>query len=179
MIKLHLGCGKKYLGKDWIHIDIINHDNVDIVCDIKKLTMFKDSSIDEIYACHVFEHFQKKEVEDVLKEWFRILKKEGILRISVPDFESIAKLYCTNNYNIELFNGLVCGGQKNEYDFHYNIYDEKYLTIILKKVGFIEVRRYDWRDFLPENYDDYSRAYIPHMDFDNGILVSLNILAKK
>lgn len=146
---------------------------------IKNLEMFEKQSVDEIYACHVFEHFKKNEIIDVLNEWFRVLKNGGKLRIAVPDFESVVNLYVSGRYNIELFNGLICGGQKNEYDIHYNIYDEKYLCSLLKKVGFQEVNRYEWRDFLPQNYDDYSKAYIPHMDFENGKHMSLNLIAIK
>lgn len=178
-MKLHLGCGNKYLGKEWTHIDIYNYDTVDIVMDIKNLNIFADNSIDEIYACHVMEHFPKKEITNILKEWYRVLKPNGLLRIAVPDFENIAKLYVTGKYDIQIFSGLVNGGQKNEYDIHYNIYDEKYLSSLFSNVGFTDIKKYNWKDFLPKKYDDYSRAYIPHMDFENGYLVSLNLIAKK
>ena len=41
------------------------------------------------------------------------------------------------------------------------------------------VSDWDWRKELPEGYDDYSRAYFPHMDFDNGICISLNVQAQR
>ena len=49
----------------------------------------------------------------------------------------------------------------------------------LLKSGFESVDMYDWRDLLPENYDDYSKAYLPHMDVKNGKLMSLNMMARK
>jgi predicted SAM-dependent methyltransferase len=178
-MKLHLGCGSKYLGNDWIHIDILKNENIDIVMDVRKLDFLNNNSIDEIYACHILEHFKKNEVIDILKEWYRVLKPNGILRIAVPDFESIVKLYLTNKYDLSIFQGLIYGGNKNEYDIHYKVYDMKHLSNILSNIGFKNIERYDWKDFLPKNYDDYSRAYIPHMDFENGVLVSLNIIAIK
>ena len=178
-MKLHLGCGNRFLGKDWMHIDICNNKNIDYVMDIRNLGRFEDDSIDEIYACHVFEHFKVNEIIDVLKEWYRVLKPDSKLRLAVPDFESIVNLYLTKKYDLSIFHGLIYGGYKDEYDIHYNIYDQKYLSELLRNIGFKEVYRYDWKDFLPENYDDYSRAYIPHMDFENGTLVSLNLLAIK
>ena len=40
-----------------------------------------------------------------------------------------------------------------------------------------------WHRFIPGfihiDYDDYSQAYYPHMDKDNGILISLNVEAIK
>lgn len=178
MIKLHLGCGNKNLGKEWTHIDIQDLPHIDYKLDIRNLDVFRDSSVDEIYACHVLEHFPRKETTLILKEWNRVLKPGGLLRISVPDFENVCKLY-VQNVEIEQLTGLVCGGQRNEYDYHYRIFDETSLGVTLVESGFTNVKRYDWRDFLPIGYDDYSRAYIPHMDFVNGTLVSLNIMATK
>lgn len=179
-MKLHLGCGKKHLGNDWIHIDIKEYDNVDIVMNIKHLDFFRDGSVDEIYACHVLEHFKKNEVMQVLAEWFRVLKSDGgILRLAVPDFESVVNLYNSKKYKLATFHGLIYGGKRDEYDIHYDVYDETHLSSLLLQTGFKNVKRYDWRDFLPDNYDDYSRAYIPHMDFENGTLVSLNVVATK
>ena len=45
--------------------------------------------------------------------------------------------------------------------------------------GFKDVRRYDWRQTEHKDYDDFSQAYIPHMDKENGLLISLNVEATK
>jgi len=177
-MKLHLGCGKKYIGNEWIHIDIQKFNHIDYQIDIRNLDIFKNESIDEIYICHVLEHFPRNELENILSEWYRVLKVGGMLRIAVPDFESVCNLY-KSGMDIEKFYGLVSGGQKNEYDFHYHIFDEKSLSSMMYKIGFSKVVRYDWKDFLPSDYDDYSKAYIPHLDFQTGTLVSLNLIAIK
>jgi len=90
--RLHLGCGKKYI-PGFIHIDLGSYDHIDHNRDIKDLGIFGDNEIDLIYCCHALEYFDRHEVIDVLKEWHRVLKKGGILRLSVPDFESIVKIY--------------------------------------------------------------------------------------
>jgi len=46
-------------------------------------------------------------------------------------------------------------------------------------VGFKEVVRYDWRKTEHFYVDDYSQAYLPHMDKTNGKLMSLNVEAIK
>ena len=78
--KLHLGCGKKFI-PGFIHIDVIDYSHVDHVTSIDKLSIFKSDSIDLIYNCHVLEHFKRREIENVLKEWFRVLKPNGTLGI--------------------------------------------------------------------------------------------------
>ena len=49
----------------------------------------------------------------------------------------------------------------------------------LLKVGFQNVKIYDWRETEHFFVDDYSQAYLPHMDKANGKLMSLNIEAIK
>lgn len=106
------------------------------------------------------------------------MKLGGILRLAVPDFEAVVEEYLSSK-NLGKLQSFLHGGSKYEYDFHYQTYDFKRLSALLKGAGFREVERYDWREFLPPNYDDYSRSYLPHMDFEHGRLMSLNVTAKK
>jgi hypothetical protein len=75
--------------------------------------------------------------------------------------------------------GLLIGGQKTKFDFHKMIFDKKYLSSILIKNGFSDIQEWDWRKVDHGQIDDYSQAYLPHMDKENGLLMSLNIEAKK
>ena len=87
-MKLHVGCGKKYL-EGWTNLDISDRENkFDIVDEAKLLTKIKNESCDIICASHVLEHFSRHEYESVLKIWSSKLKKSGILRIAVPNFEA-------------------------------------------------------------------------------------------
>lgn len=175
-MKLHLGCGNKYL-EGYKHVDLLELPHIDYVTSIDNLSMIEDNSVDEIYACHVLEHTGRLKVDEVLKEWNRVLKKGGVLRIAVPNFEAIVEEY-KENRDLEKILGLLYGGQNYEYNFHYITFDFKKLKSHLEKNGFGEVQKYNWQDFLPKDFDDFSRAYLPHMDL-NGRLMSLNIIAKK
>ncbi|GAI73713.1 unnamed protein product, partial [marine sediment metagenome] len=44
--------------------------------------------------------------------------------------------------------------------------------------GFINIKKYDWWSVEHSEIDDFSKAYLPHMD-KKGVLVSLNVEAKK
>jgi len=46
-------------------------------------------------------------------------------------------------------------------------------------MGFCDVRVYDWKSTEHFYVDDYSQAYLPHMDKTNGKLMSLNVEATK
>ncbi|MDR2599840.1 MAG: methyltransferase domain-containing protein [Oscillospiraceae bacterium] len=159
-------------------MDVIKQDHIDFVGDACDLSFLDDSSIDEIYACHVLEHFKRHEICNVLKEWCRVLKRGGVLRLAVPNFSAICVEYKQCG-NLDLVLGLLYGGQDYEYNFHYQVYDFDRIKRLLEDTGFHDVQEYDWKEFLPDGYDDFSRAYLPHMDFENGRLMSLNVKTVK
>ena len=176
-MKLHLGCGKKYI-EGFTHIDGIGYDHVDKVTDLKNLSFLKNESVELIYASHVIEHFGRNEINKVLLEWNRVLKRNGTLRLAVPDFEKIVHIYNAEG-DIGLIKGLVCGRQDNKYNFHYNIFDFLSIKDLLEESGFKNIKKYDWRETEHANVDDFSQAYLPHMDKENGILMSLNVECNK
>ena len=53
------------------------------------------------------------------------------------------------------------------------------VQLFLRRVGFAEMRRWDWRRTEHAAIDDYSQAYLPHLDRENGLLMSLNLEAVK
>jgi len=175
-MKLHLGCGTKKL-PGYTNIDIENNTDPDVVLDIKNIyPTYKN--VNEIYACHVLEHFGRNEYKEVLNNWYQALARGGVLRISVPDFYQVCQEY-TANKNLTMLLGFLNGGQKNKYDFHYMNFDFSLLAIALQDIGFKNIVRYNWKLTEHSHIDDYSQAYLPHMEKDNGRLMSLNIRATK
>lgn len=175
-MKLHLGCGNVRI-PNYCNIDIQPTTAAELIFDVRKLPFVKNS-VDEIYACHVLEHFTRNEWYDIIKHWYEILKPNGVLRIAVPDFEAVCKEYIENGVLENLF-GLVIGGQRNSYDQHGMIFDFKYLEPRLRTIGFRKVERYDWKTTEHAEIDDYSQAYLPHLQKDTGRPMSLNIKATK
>ncbi len=178
--KLHLGCGDKQI-PGFFHVDIVPLPHVDHVGRVERLDFIDGDTAELIYACHVLEHFGRFEIVDVLKEWHRVLAPDGIVRLSVPDFAACAAIYYEEGLKDGLSGliGLVSGGQRDSYDYHRMIFDEPLLTGLLHQAGFREVRRWDWRDTGHADIDDYSQAHLPHMDKQNGRLMSLNLEAVK
>lgn len=62
---------------------------------------------------------------------------------------------------------------------HGMIFDRSVLQEILLRSGFRSIKEWDWRQTEHFEYDDFSQAYLPHMQKDQGSLMSLNIEAFK
>ena len=99
-IYLHLGCGEYNL-PGYINIDALSYPHIHYVRPIDDLSIFETNSVDLIYASHCLEHFSYSQVSQVLSEWYRVLKVGGILRLSVPDFDLLLKIYTENGNDLE------------------------------------------------------------------------------
>ena len=175
--RLHLGCGTKII-HDRINIDALPQSPHVVVDDIMLLETVEDGSASEIYACHVLEHFGRREIEKVLETWFRKLSPGGLIRISVPDIEKVFEKYA-EGVPLAFLMGFLYGGQRNKYDYHKVCFDIESLRTVLEAAGFVCVKRYNWQETDHSDVDDYSQAYLPHMDKENGTLMSLNVEAIK
>jgi predicted SAM-dependent methyltransferase len=176
-MKLHLGCGRRHI-PGYVHIDVVDYPHVDHVSSIDNLSFLQDRSVELIYNCHVLEHFKRREVNRVLREWYRVLAPGGLLRVSVPDFAALCEVYVRSR-DLGLVIGPIFGRQDYLYNIHYNLFDFDTLKAQLEQAGFSQVRRYDWRETEHVNIDDYAQAYIPHMDKQNGVLISLNVECRR
>lgn len=185
MVKLHIGCGRRRL-EGYVHIDGADFPHIDHH-DVTKLP-FEDNSVDECYSAHLIAYFDRIEVQELLDEWYRVLKPGGVMRIATPDFRAIVGLYLegTDLFN---FSGLLFGKMKMRESsiYHKQTYDFDTLKFMLELLKFKNVQLYDYKTFLPEGYDDHSMAHFPHSEeaIKTGnysayqTLVSLNVQCQK
>ena len=148
---LNLGCGSNY-HKDWLNIDFVSNNKYVQVHNLLRGIPVKDSEMDVVYHSHVLEHFTKKDGIKFIEECYRVLKKNGIIRIAIPDLETIAKEYlrnlaladkgnkeAENNYEwvmLEMFDQTVrnvSGGEMKNYLFKESLPNEAY---VYKRVGY-------------------------------------------
>jgi predicted SAM-dependent methyltransferase len=116
----------------------------------------------------------------VLAEWRRILRRGGVLRLAVPDFDALARVYRETG-DLTLVHGplygrwLVGPSDAGQVLHHRTVYDFASLRAVLESAGFRDIRRYEWRATEHSAFDDYSQAYLPHKDKEHGTLISLNV----
>ena len=89
---LNLGCGYRY-HSDWTNINFTSTGDDIIAYNLTQGIPFPNDSFDVVYHSHVLEHFSKAQAEPFIKECYRVLRPQGILRVVVPDLESIARMY--------------------------------------------------------------------------------------
>ena len=182
-MRLHLGCGKRYL-PGFVHVDLTDFPHIDYQQDIRELPMFGDETVDLVYACHALEYFDRIEAQQVLEEWHRVLRPGGILRLAVPDFEALLQVYQTHG-KLEMILGPLYGRMTIDSPkgpsviYHKTVYSFSSLKTVLEEARFGNVHRYDWTQTIHKDYDDFSQAYVPHMDKKQGLLISLNVEAEK
>ena len=169
-MKLHIGGKEKKEG--WSILNIQKNDDVDYVGDISNLSQFKDNSINEIYASHVFEHIKFIDAKKTLLGINRVLVENGKFYISVPDMDVLCKILIDKKKDPKIkihALRMIFGGQTDEYDFHYFGYNFELLRGLLKNVGFRNVEKVKTFSLFNDTSD-----YAPY-----GEPISLNLIAIK
>lgn len=166
---LNLGCRTRAI-PEFLNMDIDAHDGVDLVGDVSDLSRFENGSVGAIYASHILEHFEYHRTLAVLKEWARVIEPGGMLYVAVPDFARCVELYG----QIGLSDWIVrflCGDQEYKTAYHYALFDEERLAMLLKEAGFKESFRVE--QFPIGDEGDCSTMVSTHDDEP----VSLNMVA--
>jgi predicted SAM-dependent methyltransferase len=175
-LKVHIGTGEINL-QGWINIDARNFAHVHIVSDDMKLSEFSDNSLDEIYLCHILEHISFQDAEIFLKNLHDKLKKGGTIRIAVPSFDSIIKIYHNTNNDFNVIKFALMGGQDYEYNFHKSMYNYNSLSSVLKNNNFQNITEWKTKEDFGQSIGDWSDSLFKTINGD--ILISLNIKAVK
>ena len=97
---LHVGCGllnkshcKGFNNDNWkeIRLDIDENVNPDIVGTLTDMKLVETGSVDAVYSSHNIEHIFPHEVPIALREFYRVLKEDGIVVITCPDIQSVGE----------------------------------------------------------------------------------------
>jgi SAM-dependent methyltransferase len=114
--------------------------------DASNLTRYEDDSVDEIRASHILEHFSHRRTQLVLREWVRVLRPGGVLKISVPDFKVLAEQFLAGGQLP--FEQYMMGGQTDDLDYHKALFDQETLSAHMKHAGVMGIRH--WSDEIED-----------------------------
>lgn len=112
--------------------------------DVTKRLRFESNSVDYIYSSNMGEHLYPRDAVHFFTECKRILKKGGVLRLLLPDIETMARNYLEEigkADSAKKFSYLVFANdcRKGWVNAHKWAYDKYSLRDILESIGFSEV----------------------------------------
>lgn len=178
MKKIHLACGSNIFDRGWINVDIrsdiaIPDNTIFLQHDLTKNLPFENNTIDYLYCSHFLEHLDPfDQAIDFLKECKRVIKKSGILRISVPDFRKIVNFYLTSpqdfykeyNYTKPWFKKASSWERRIGISIMYGhkmLYDVTSLTEVLNLSGFSVANYFiDFSDNFFSNLNEIEKEII-------------------
>jgi hypothetical protein len=170
-IRLHVGSGTEYR-EGWLNVDLNPLTNPDIVSRAEDLPMLEDGSVDEIEACHLFEHFTYTEAVTALAEWFRVLRPGGELTLELPNLaaciEVLGKAPDKHGFDLGLI-GIFGWPPGVDADGHFQVHKwgwtPETLGEAMRNAGFADVEQLPvtqtWRPAAAVNRDMRIRARKP------------------
>ena len=169
-LRLHIG--GEIAHADWKIFNIQPGPQVDYTGHCADLSRFADGSVSEIYASHVLEHLRfHTELPAALREFYRVLQPGATLRVSVPDLNTLCRLFLdpalATAQRFQVMQ-MMFGGQTHAADTHYVGLDEEFLGEYLRAAGFTAITRVDAFNL----FDDTSTLHYK-------LPVSLNMSARK
>jgi predicted SAM-dependent methyltransferase len=146
--KLHLGCGSVRFDQ-WINIDL-DSPVADIRLDLTETLPFADGSVTHIFNEHFIEHVTRSQAVNFLRECYRVLSKNGVIRITTPnlrflistylagDIDEWGELWKPNTRCLMMNEGMRSWG-------HEFVYDAEELVRILVESGFNSISFQSYR----------------------------------
>jgi hypothetical protein len=134
---INMGSGYDYR-ENCLNIDFVSDHKPDLLADVSALDMLPDGYYEEIIAQDILEHLPRNKTVPSLKEWNRILKISGRLRLRLPNVIGLLTLLRNESDLESQLRLLQClfGSQQYEGDFHYTGFTQLTLTHYLSLTGF-------------------------------------------
>jgi predicted SAM-dependent methyltransferase len=142
MKKLHIGSGPLIL-PGWINVDNQPYPGVDRVLDVTKGLPYHDVAY--AFAEHFIEHIPYPDAMNLLRECRRVLRPDGVLRLSTPNLDWV----WVTHYNLALDEQdqvRACFALNRAFRGwgHQFLYNERTLRATLLDAGFANVARVEY-----------------------------------
>lgn len=187
VIRLNLGCGGSPL-PEYVNVDMDSvaelkrrYPNQSFSEDLQVYNYdifnlpYADGTVDEVRADSLIEHLPFVDESRFFYEMSRVIKSDGLLRLSTPDFEAtvkewleakdewkefyrndleaIRKEHWFGQYSYSTENrwgylmAMIFGSQNGKGQFHVNCFTVPKIQAILQHLGFreLEISRYRWK----------------------------------
>lgn len=146
MLRLNIGCGEFKLDQ-FVNIDCEESVKPDLLLNVVKESLpYKDGEVDEIWLVHTLEHIEYFHWDHLLREFLRILKPNGVLFLSYPEFGECSRRFLSNeNEKRDFWRATLYGRQLYKSDYHVCPMHSPYIKLLLEPYGFYRI------SFRPES----------------------------
>jgi ubiquinone/menaquinone biosynthesis C-methylase UbiE len=106
---------------------------------------YRSHTFDAVFSCHMLEHLRPDQAEFCLAECFRVLAREGVCRVVVPDLDILVSSYDSRRpeaFLAGIYEPVRHARGKNT---HHWLYNANSLIALLRSIGFAEAYRCDYR----------------------------------
>jgi SAM-dependent methyltransferase len=155
--RLNWGCGGEP-EPGWINSDIKDGPGIDISCDIREGLPLEAGSIDYIASIHALPELPYPDLEPALVELHRVLRPDGVLRLSLPDLDRAIRAYLHRDADYFLVpddDVRSLGGklivQLTWYGYSRSMYTFDFIEELLYRAGFHRVVRCAYRETASEH----------------------------
>jgi predicted SAM-dependent methyltransferase len=139
-MRLHIGSGPLALA-GWTNVDIAAYPGVDVVHDVRQPWPFAD--VELIFAEHFLEHLTLVEGLEFLRQCRRVLREDGVVRLSTPNLEWVWLTHYREPSRLTPDEQLVGCLELNRAFHgwgHRFLYNLRTLELALRAAGFARVR---------------------------------------
>ena len=164
---LDIGPGS-HIHEGFITVDYNWRSKLDICWDITRGLPLDDSCVTGVYSEHCLEHIPLPAGDNLIREMFRVLRPGGRLRLIVPDGELYFSRYLEHirgepvdplpYADRDPFEGIyqpiISVNRIMREHGHQFIYDYPMLEALLKRHGFAEIERSDFRQSKDERLNN-------------------------
>lgn len=117
-------------------LDINPDFNPNVLGDASEPLPFSDSEFDELHAFHLLEHLERPKIGPAIREWMRVVRPGGLLRISVPNLTFASKLVFDGNIRDYLTALVMIYGDDHQDHMHHHIgFTVEALRQLLEEAG--------------------------------------------
>lgn len=138
-MRLHIGSGPVAID-GWTNVDVTAYPGVDVVLDVREPWSFSD--VELIFAEHFLEHLTLAEGLAFLRECRRVLRADGVLRLSTPNLDWVWLTHYKPPAELTIEEQLIGCLEINRAFHgwgHQFLYNFRTLELALRAAGFAEV----------------------------------------
>jgi hypothetical protein len=143
-MRLHIGSGPVAI-EGWTNVDVTAYPGVDVVLDVREAWPF--ANVELIFAEHFLEHLTLVEGLRFLRECRRVMRNDGVLRLSTPNLDWVWLTHYKPPSELTLEEQLIGCLEINRAFHgwgHQFLYNVRTLELALRAAGFAEITQQEY-----------------------------------